>query len=519
MKAIGYSYLNNYYKLLLPKLGVEVYQDAKADTEKTIKYGAAIRKIIPGSRKILDTPFNHMVAAIKYQGIRLHFFAAIFKQVDVIELTRFIQSKPNSVYNRVIWYLYEWLTDTQIPIADLSAGNYIKLFDDTFYYTIQEGERDKRTRVINNAIGTREFCPTIRKTPEIKQLEKVDVYQTAYAQIQAIGNNLSADVIGRSINYLYTKETKSSTDIEKETPSNHKMKRFLNAIKNVGLFELTKEKIIHIQNQIVEETKKANDYRDQEIYVGTTIQRLGGVDEDVHYIGPKFKHVPSMMKGLLDTHDKLMMDGNVPSLMHATLISFGEVYIHPMIDGNGRIHRYLIHDVMKQREPEHKFIIPISAAILKQQSKYDSVLESISRPIMAMLDWELDSENGNRILIHNDIEYMYRYPDYTDHVIFVYEMMNTAIAGELRDEICLLLAIDNVKQFINDLCDIPNNKLDAIVSIIVQGGGKVSKSKRKRVLDSMDETMLEKIEHYSTTAINNIKTQSNVDVAKVIQIL
>ncbi len=517
MKAIGYSYLNKYYNLLLPKLGVEVYQDSKAEVEGTIRYGASKRKIIPGTRKILDTPYDNMVAAIKYQGIRLHFFAAIFKNIDVVEFTEFIKKKPNSIYNRVIWYLYEWITGEALQLKNLTAGNYIKLFDDEFYYTLEAGDRDKRTRVINNAIGTREFCPTIRKTKEIRELDQVDVYETAYAQMQEIGENLSVDVIGRSINYLYTKESKSSTEIEKENPSNKKMARFLNTIKNAGLFELTKEKIIDIQNQIVEENKRTDDYRTDEIYVGNTIQRLGGVDEDVHYIGPLAKHVSGMMQGLLDTHDKLMMDARIPSLMHATLISFGEVYIHPLIDGNGRTHRYLIHDVMKQREPEHKFIIPISAAILKNEIKYDSVLESISRPIMAMLDWELDHENDNRAIINNDIDYMYRYPDYTEHVIFVYDMMNTAIATDLLEEICLLLAFDEVKKSINDISDIPNNKLDTIVSILIQGGGIVSKSKRKYFLQYMEEDHIPYIEEFSVKVISGIKDKLKVDVTKVMR--
>ncbi len=515
MKAIGYSYLNKYYNLLLPKLGVEVYQDPKAEVENIINHGASKRKIIPGTRKIIDTPYDNMVMAIKYQGIRLHFFAAIFQQTDVAELTDFIKNKPHSTYNRVIWYLYEWLTGETLKIESLSSGNYIKLFDEKYYYTLKAGDRDKRTRVINNAIGTKEFCPVIRKTPDICKLEKVDVYETAYEQMQELGKDLPADVIGRSINYLYTKESKSSTEIEKESPSNKKMARFLNAIKNAGLFELSKEKIIDIQKQIVEETKGTNDYREEEIYVGTTIQRLGGVDEDVHYIGPLAKHVPSMMQGLLDTHDKLMMDGELPSLMHAALISFGLVYIHPLNDGNGRTHRYLIHDVMKQREPKHKFIIPISAAILKNQLKYDSVLESISRPIMAMLEWELDNDNGNRVIINNDIDYMYRYPDYTEHVIFTYEMMNTAIANDLLGEICLLLAFDEIKKAINELSDIPNNKLDTIVSIIIQGGGRVSKRKHQLVLEHMSEDQLKYIEELAIKIVDGIKTKLKIDVTKV----
>lgn len=515
MKPVGYTFLNKYYRLLLPKLGMEVFQDPSADKEKHISYGADIRKVLPGTRSISDSPYDHMVLAIKYQGIRLHFFAAIFKSVDVEELTAFIAEKPISAYNRVIWFLYEWLTGNKLDLPDLKTGNYVRLFDDDYYFTLENGDRDKRTRIVNNAIGTNEFCPTIRKTPEIKELEKVDVYETAYAEMQSIGEDLNADVIGRSVNYLYTKETKSSTEIEKETPSSKRMKKFLNAIKNAGLFELDKEKLIDIQNQIIEETKRTDDFRKEEIYVGTTIHRFGEIDEDMHYIAPLAKHVPSLVDGLINTHDRLMIDGKVPALMHATVISFGLVYIHPLVDGNGRTHRYLIHDIMKQREPNHEFIIPISAAILKNPNDYDKVLETISRPVMALLDWELDSGNGNRVRINNDIDFMYRFPDYTEHVIFVYKMMNTAIASELLEEVCLLYVFDMLKKCINSMADIPNAQLDKVVSILLNGGGVVSKKKRSFVLNEVQEDILQAVENYAEPLISDIKTRLNVDLKEI----
>ena len=515
MKALGYSHLNQYYKLLLPKLDVEVYQDDAIDKEKLISYGASKRKLIP-VKTIIENPYDNMVLAIKHQGIRLHFFFAIFNVVDVDELTQFIKRKPNSSHNRVIWYLYEWLMNEPLDIPDLKAGNYINLFDDQFYYTIQNGDRDRRTRITNNAIGTREFCPTIRKTPKILELEKVNVYETAYAQMQKIGQGLNADIIGRSINYLYTKESKSSTEIEKETPTKLKMKRFLNAIKNAGLFELSKEKLIDVKNQIVEDKKRSDDYRSEEIYVGATIQRLGGVDQDVHYVGPLSKYVPGLMNGLFNTHDRLMIDGCVPSLMHAAIISFGEVYIHPLNDGNGRTHRYLIHDVMKQREPDHEFIIPISAAILKHQEKYDKVLESISRPTMAMLEWDLDETDDHKVVINNDITYMYRYPDYTEHVIFTYDMMDAAISEDLIDEVCLLLVFDEIKKEINSAADVENSKVDKIVSMILNGKGSVSQKKREFVLKHITEEVLGHVEEVATIAINIIEEKFNVDLQKVV---
>lgn len=515
MKPIGYAYLNEYYQLLLPKLGIEVYQDPSADEEHIIQYGAGKRKVLPKHLKYSDNPYEQMHAAIKYQGIRLHFFAAMFNKIDRSELTAFISNKPTSQYNRTLWFLFEWLTGEQLDLSDLKTGNYIRLFEDEYYYTIKEGKRDKRTRVVNNALGTPEFCPTIRKTPEIKKLETINVYETAYAKMQGIGEFLSVDVIGRSINYLYTKETRSSTEIEKELPDRQRMQRFLNAIKNVGLYGLSKQSLLNIQNQIVADNVKAKDYRKSEIYVGNTIQRFGFRDEDVHYVGAKQEHVESMMNGLLALHDNLMIDGSLPPLMHATLISFGEVYIHPFDDGNGRIHRYLIHDVMKHREPNHKFIIPISAAILKSQDKYDDILESVSRPVMAMLDYNFDDES--QLIINNDIDYMYRYPDYTSHVKFVYEMMDTAVSEDLINEVCLLIVFDRLKKFVNMQVDLPNNQLDMALSIIIQSGGAVSNRKHGRLTKLLGSEVLEQLEKLAQELLNDIKQQFGVDVCQMMK--
>ena len=516
MQPVGYTFLDQYYKLLLPKLGVEVYQDPKAETESIISYGGSKRRLLPKNRRNLDTPYENMVAAIKYQGIRLHFFAAMFKVIDTDEFTSYVGKQPNSKPNRVLWFLYEWLTGKQLALPDLTAGNYINLFDEQYYFTIQSGVRNRRTRIINNAVGTKEFCPIVRKTPEIMELSKVNVYETAFAEVQKLGEALSADVIGRSINYLYTKETRSSTEIEREKPDKKKMQRFLNAIKNAGLFELSKGKLIDLQNQIVEEKVKAKDYRNCEVYVGSTIQRYGFVDEDVHYIGARAQTLDSMMNGLLSTHENLMLDAKVPALIHAAIISFAEVFIHPFEDGNGRIHRYLIHDVLKQREPDHQFIIPISAAILKNTARYEQVLEQVSKPILAMLDWELDAENGNRVIINNDIDFMYRYPDYTEQVKFVYEMMNAAIADDLIEEICLLLVFDLIKKAINKIADIPNMKLDTIISIIVNGGGKVSKAKSKLILQYLTEQEITEIENIAIKLINEMKERFEIDVQKLV---
>ena len=354
--------------------------------------------------------------------------------------------------------------------------------------------KDKRTRVENNLLGNKEFCPMIRKTPAVLNWAKKNLIHEAITRLKFLSPVVNTEVLGRSVSYLYTKETKSSTEIEGEDSREDKTRKFFRVLKNSGTIPLDKMRLIFVQNQIVNSAYKDDDYRAKEIYVGVARMTLAGMDEDIHFIGPKAEQVPSMMNGLLKMHEALMADSTLPDMMHAALISFGLVYIHPFSDGNGRTHRYLIHDVVKSRSPEDQdFIIPVSAAILQNPQEYDKVLETLSRPIMAMIDYDLD-DTDKSITINNDLSYMYRYPDLTPHVEFLYKMMDAAINIDLLKEVFFILKFDTVKKIINKRYDLPNKELDLLVQLLLSNNAIVGKKKRKRFEEWLKAGEFEEIE-------------------------
>ena len=50
-------------------------------------------------------------------------------------------------------------------------------------------------------------------------------------------------------------------------------------------------------------------------------------------------------KDIRDAHRR-MEAGNVAPVVHAAAIAFGFVFVHPFEDANGRIHRFLIHNIL-----------------------------------------------------------------------------------------------------------------------------------------------------------------------------
>lgn len=62
-------------------------------------------------------------------------------------------------------------------------------------------------------------------------------------------------------------------------------------------------------------------------------------NEIIHFITPKPEDLVQLMEGLMIAH-LIMKKGNTPVLIHAAVISYGFVFLHPFEDGNGRIHLF-----------------------------------------------------------------------------------------------------------------------------------------------------------------------------------
>lgn len=516
MRLAGYTYLIEELGLAMPALGLELGIGNKSSDE-ILPYGFTRIKVLAKSRKVEDSVFGNLEAAINYQGIRLAYLKPIFEKILKDELTQYIALKPQAVQRRCIWFLYEWLTGNKLDLPN-SKSNYAPLLDEEYYFCCKEGVKDARTRIINNTLGNINFCPMIRKTPEIIELQYKDLMAEAQQKLMLIHKYVNPELLGRSVQYLYTKETKSSTEIEKESTDEDKMRKFHRVLKTAGTIPLSKRRLLDIQHEIVRSNKKDEDYRADEIYVGETRPSWhDGVEENIHYIGPKSEHVPKLMQGLFEMHRALLLDNTLPSMMHAAILSFGFVYIHPFSDGNGRIHRYLIHDVLKSRRTiSQDFIIPVSATILLNNAKYDRVLEKLSKPVMALIDYDLD-EKDHSITINNDINFMYQYPDLTDHVVFLYEMMKTSISQDLMQEVIYIVKYDAVKKEIEKRYDIPNKELNLLIALVLQNNGTLSIRKRKRFYGWIAEAGLKELERVILDVLEgiNANTQgqevSNVD--------
>src|SRR5260370_42632314 len=83
---------------------------------------------------------------------------------------------------------------------------------------------------------------------------------------------------------------------------------------------------------------------------------------------------------------------NVDPVCAAVLKGFGFVFIHPLEDGNGRIHRFLIHhSLAKLGYTPQGIIFPVSAAMLRDLARYDKALNAFSGKIGPFIEYRMDN--------------------------------------------------------------------------------------------------------------------------------
>lgn len=429
-----------------------------------------IEEIFPSKYWPGDTIGDHLEFALKYDGTNLAILAALFQEISEEDLLEYVRSKPTGKYARRLWFFYEFLTGKTLPFNDMRQGNYIDLLDSDKYFTVTRPRRVRRQRINNNLLGDRRFCPTVRRTKTVLRFEAADLPMRCRQVVSAY----SAELVSRALIYLYTKETKSSFEIERVKPTPTRTMRFIQLLQLAEQEDFCqKDQLIELQNRVVDPRFRDTDYRASQNYVGETVSWQ---NEKIHFVGPKPGDLPGLMEGLIIAHNR-MDSGNVSAVVHAAVIAYGFVFLHPFEDGNGRIHRFLIHNILARRGFTPKGVMfPISAYMLKNPSEYNSSLEVFSRQLLALVERTID-KNGH-MTVHNDTAKWYRYIDMTDQAEALFRFIDQTIDTELAGELSFLASYDETKNAIRDIVDMPDRKIDLFIRFCLQNNGLLSARKR-----------------------------------------
>lgn len=169
----------------------------------------------------------------------------------------------------------------------------------------------------------------------------------------------------RSAVWLTIKESKSSFAIEHEQDQMARIRRFAAVMeRRIGEYPALQspDTLGELQREIVSERSTISRFglRASPVFVGET-HRFGHI---VHYVAPHWDRLREMLRGL-----EVLLERTTgqSSVVRAGTAAFAFVFIHPLADVNGRIHRFIVNDVLRRDGAVPRpFILPISAVITEK---------------------------------------------------------------------------------------------------------------------------------------------------------
>ncbi len=471
-KPVGSTWLKQNYQLSDFKLSHESYLGTRSKVE-VLQDGTTIETYQKAQYTLkADNPLNHFEFALKYDDVQISFFQAIIKRIPGNDIVEYIKSAPNSKYSRKIGFWYEFLTGERLSIEDRPGINYVDLIDSKRYFT-GVVVKNNRWRINNNLLGDVGFCPVIKRTKAISRALELDFSE----MLRELSKNYTPEILNRANNYLYKKETRSSYQIEKEEPTPERIERFVSLLSDAGkkdIRELLSERfLVALQNQIVDPRFAATGFRDFQNYIGQTTWNY---DEIIYFVCPPPEFLSDLMKDL--SNAAIKMEGVNP-IIRATSIAFGFVFIHPFEDGNGRIHRFLIHDFLSRDNfLPSGMIIPVSAHMVKNIKLYNDALEDYSEPLMSLIRYTKNEKQKLVVLNASEVEGYYRFPDLTTQTEYLCKVIETAICHDLPNELDFLQNYDEAKELMKQRIDMPDKLIDVFIRFTHQNNGIFPKRRR-----------------------------------------
>ena len=428
---------------------------------------------------------GHLTFALKHEGLDLAVLKRLFRATGPAPIEAVVRASPTGAYARRVWFLYEWLTGRRLDLPNADRGAYPPVLDPKLQFPAT-AENSTRHRVKNNLPGIPEFCPLVSRTEALDRFIKLDLPSIAREANAAVPQDLTA----RAAAFLLLKDSQASFVIEGERPPHDRIQRWGRAIGQAGTQPLDFDELLRLQEIVIGDAR----------FVPLGLRNEGGFvgDRDRNTQQPIPDHVSARPEDLSDLVDGLIAFDRTAArgfdpVLAAAVLAFGFVYIHPFEDGNGRIHRYLIHHVLAERgfnPPGVTF--PVSAVILDRVREYRTTLEDYSKRLLPAVDWK-PTERGN-VTVLNDTTDFYRFFDATPHAEFLYGCVQHTVEHDLPEETTYLQQYDAFNTGVNVIVDMPERLSNLLFRFLRQNGGTLSARGRTREFARLTDEEISRVE-------------------------
>lgn len=428
---------------------------------------------------------DHVLFSLKHERLDLLVLRRIFQALPEESVKSLVHTAPTSAPVRRVWFLYETLTGRRVDVDDAPRVPAINVLDPKAYFT-GKPRLSKRHRVRDNLLGVGRFSPVIRRTPALTAYLALDLDTRARATLGRAGRHL----VARAASFLLLADSRASFQIEGERPPRNRLERWGRTVMQAGKHPLTLEEIARLHNVLIEDTRFVRPgFRTEGVFIGE-LDHVG--DPLPEFVGARPDDLPDLMTGLLEANGRMRDDGLDP-VLQAAATAFGFVYVHPFEDGNGRLHRCLIHHVLAERRfTPAGMVFPVSSVMLDRIEDYRATLQAHSGPLMPFIEWRPTPEHNIEVL--NDTADFYRYFDCTEAAEFLYACVRRTVDEDLPREIDYLRRHDEAIQRVMETVEMPDRIAENLVLFIRQNDGTLSKRRRQSDFEQLTDDEVRRIE-------------------------
>ncbi|MEJ2124127.1 MAG: Fic family protein [Alphaproteobacteria bacterium] len=432
-----------------------------------------------------DQIADHLTFAIKHEDIDLLVLARVFKAAPQGDIEALVSGAPTGILVRRIWLLYEMLTGETLDVPDATAVAAIDLLDPKRYFT-GKPKLSRRHRVRDNLLGTQDFCPIIRRTANLEKYTKSGLAEKARETVGRTGGHL----VDRAASFLLLADSRASFEIEGERPVRNRLERWGRAVLQAGKHKLSLEEIVRLHSVLIEDTRFTfPGLRPDGVFLGE--RDPDGLPRP-EFIGARPDDLASLLAGLLAANVRMRDDGADP-VLQAAATAFGFVYVHPFSDGNGRVHRCLIHHVLAERSfTPAGLVFPVSTVMLDRIGDYRAVLQAHSAPLMDFIEWRPTASRNVEVI--NETADLYRYFDATNMAEFLYACVQRTVEHDLPREIEYLRRHDDAIRRIMNTVEMPDRMAADFIMFVRQNAGALSRKRREREFAALEDGEVAELE-------------------------
>jgi Fic family protein len=429
---------------------------------------------------------GHLEFALRHEAVDLAVLNALFQVMPPSVIEQWVRSEPTGQHARRAWFLYEWLTGKKLDLPDAAKAPYVGILDDKRQFAVK-GETVTRYRIRNNLPGTPDFCPLIRRSERLDTL----LDQNLAVEARSVVQRTAPDLMARAATFLLLEDSKASYVIEGERPPQGRVQRWGQAIGEAGKQPLSRDELVQLQRIVIGDARFTHlGWRTEGGFVGGRDRETNAPIPD--HVSARSEDIASLIGGLVDYANR-NETSDLDPIVAAAAVAFGFVFIHPFEDGNGRIHRWLVHHMLARSgfNPPG-LIFPVSAVFLEHIDQYRHALEHFSQPRLLLTEWE--TTPGLNIRVLNETRDLFRFFDATRQAEFLADSVVETIRKILPHEIEYIRRYDQAKRRVEAFIEMPDATFDLMMGFLRQNRGRFSSRARTKEFAKLTDEEASSIE-------------------------